>query len=81
MLGLIQDIDPSEYKAEHFHTIPLGAKNGEKQGLKMILDIETFDYAYFLRPNKGLKLSLSDARDKPVINQDGYYLKPGTCHA
>ncbi len=31
----------------------------------------------FYRPNKGLKLSLADARDKAVINQDGYYLKPG----
>jgi hypothetical protein len=37
------------YSAEHFHTIPLGAKNGEKQGLKLILDVETFDYAYFPR--------------------------------
>ncbi len=44
-----QDLDPSEYTSEHFHTIPIGAKNGEKKGLKMILDVETFDYAYFTR--------------------------------
>ena len=72
-----QDLNPSEYTANHFHSIPNGAKNGEKFGLKLILDAETFDYAYYLRPNKGLKLSLSDARDKAVVNQDGYYLKPG----
>ena len=70
-------MDPSEYTSEHFHTIPLGAKNGEKRGLKLILDVETFEYAYFPRPNKGLKLSLADARDKAIVNQDGYYLKPG----
>ncbi len=64
-----QDLDTSLYTSEHFHTIPLGAKNGEKQGLKLILDVETFDYGYFTRPNKGLKLSLSDARDKAVVNQ------------
>ena len=43
----------------------------------MILDVETFDYAYFPRASGGLKISLADARDKAVINQDGSYLSPG----
>ncbi len=73
----MQDLDPSAYTGEHFHSMPLGAKNGEKRGLKMILDVETFDYAYFPRASGGLKISLADARDKAVINQDGSYLSPG----
>ena len=37
-----------------------------------------FDYAYFSRGAKGAKLVLSDHRDKAVVNQDGFYVAPGT---
>jgi hypothetical protein len=43
----------------------------------MILDVEAFDYGYFPRGSKGVKISLADARDKAIINQDGNYLSPG----
>ncbi len=59
-----QDLDPSEYTSEHFHTIPIGAKNGEKKGLKMILDVETFDYAYFTRCVSSKDLSSKDLCSK-----------------
>ena len=47
------------------------------KGLKLILDVESFDYAYYPRASRGFKLAIADARDKAVISQDGYYLKPG----
>ena len=53
-------------------------QNGENKGLKVILDTEAYDYAYFPRASKGFKISLADARDKAVVNQDGYYISPGT---
>jgi hypothetical protein len=28
------DLDPSQYTADHFHGIPIGAKNGVPKGLK-----------------------------------------------
>ena len=39
--------------------------------------MESFDYAYFPRGSRGFKVALSDARDKAVINQEGYYVAPG----
>ena len=45
--------------------------------MKLIVDVESFDYAYFPRGSRGFKVALSDASDKAVINQDGYYVKPG----
>ncbi len=31
----------------------------------------------FYRGSKGFMLAMSDARDRPVIEQDGYYIAPG----
>jgi hypothetical protein len=41
------------------------------------MDVESFDYAYFPRSAKGFKIALNDATDKAVINQDGFYIRPG----
>jgi hypothetical protein len=41
------------------------------------MDVESFDYAYFPRSAGGLKIALNDATDKAVINQDGFYIRPG----
>jgi hypothetical protein len=71
------DMDPSNYTGTHFHNIPFGAENGVTKGLKLILDVESFDYAYFPRAARGLKVSIADAREKAIVNQDGYYLMPG----
>ena len=49
-----------------------------KRGLKLIMDVESFDYAYFPRGSRGFKVALSDGRDKAVINQEGFYVAPGT---
>jgi hypothetical protein len=72
-----KNIDPDEYSAEDFLSIPRGAKNGLTYGLKILLDLESFDYAYFPRESQGFLVALSDAADQPVINQDGFYISPG----
>ena len=70
-------IDPSQYSSKHYHSIPYGAKNGVKRGMKLIIDVESYDYAYYPRGSKGVKVALKDARDKAVISQDGFYVAPG----
>jgi hypothetical protein len=32
----------------------------------------------FFRAAKGFMLAISDVRDQPVIEQDGYYIAPGS---
>ncbi len=48
-----------------------------KSYFRLIMDVESFDYAYFPRSAGGLKIALNDATDKAVINQDGFYIRPG----
>ena len=75
--NLTIDVDPAEYTGEDFHSIPYGARFSVKRGIKLILDVESFDYAYFPRGARGFKVALSDGRDKAVVNQEGYYVMPG----
>ena len=73
-----KDVHPSNYTGEDFISIPKGAtRNGIKNGLKVILDVENYDYAYFERGAKGFRAVVGDARDKAVINQNGFYIAAG----
>ena len=64
-----KDKPPSEFTGEDYHNIKRGVKNGLQNGLKLIVDMEGWDYGYFSRGAKGLRLVLGDARDKMVVNQ------------
>ena len=59
----------TEYIGEDFHSIQRGVKNGLQNGLKLMVDIEVWDYAYFNNEAQGLKLALRDSREKVVVNQ------------
>ena len=72
-----KDLNATEYRAKDFLSMFHGAKNGLKHGLKVILDLESFDYAYFPRESEGFLVALTDSADQPVINQDGFYIAPG----
>ena len=48
-----------------------GARNGVKNGLQFLIDVEKFEYAYFPRGGKGFMLALGDMRDRPVVSQQG----------
>ena len=73
-----KDLPPSSYTGMDYHNIPKGARNGIKNGLKLMIDVESYDYAYFPRGAKGFRVVLADSRDKAVINQDGFYVAAGT---
>jgi hypothetical protein len=72
------NLDPTDgINNSFYHNIPKGAKNGLQNGLKIVLDVENFDYAYFPRGAKGFRVALTSALDQAVINQDGFYIAPG----
>ena len=58
--------------------INIGTKNGQKNGLYIVVDIETFEYAYFPRGGMGITIGLSDLGERIFIRQDGFYISPGT---
>ena len=70
---------PNFGDGDYWHNIPKGfARNGIQNGLKVILDVENYDYAYFPRGAKGFRAVVGDSRDKAVINQKGFYIAAGT---
>ena len=64
-----RDKPANEYTGEDYHNMKRGVKNGIQSGLKLIVDVEGWDYGHFSRGGKGLKMVLGDHRDKVVVNQ------------
>ena len=50
---------------------------GISNGLKLILDVETFDYAFTDRSGAGMRFALTDPRDQGLIHLDGSNVMPG----
>ena len=48
-----------------------GARNGVKNGLTFLIDVETYEYSFFPRSGEGFSVALSDSRDRPVVRQQG----------
>ena len=53
---------------------------GILNGLKLILDVETFDHAFEDRGAAGFRIALTDPRDQGLIYQDGSNVMPGLHH-
>ena len=70
-------IDSDEYTAEDYLSVPPGSTNGVQGGLQIILDSEAFDYYHWTRGSSGFRLSLTDPRDKPIMNQDSFFIATG----
>lgn len=70
-------LDGNDFTSEDYLSVPKGSTNGIQGGLKFILDAETFNYAYLARGESGFRLSLTDPRDKPIINQNSFYISTG----
>ena len=51
-----------------YHGIPRGVRNGIHNGLRLVLDVESFDHTFFSSAAKGFKIAVSHALDKPAIN-------------
>ena len=65
-----------------FHELKATAKNGESNGLDIILDAEQFNYAFYHENTDsnggGFKLTLHDHRDKPMIQFSSQLIHTGT---
>jgi len=59
------------------HNVPRGVKNGLENGLKLVLDVDAFDFAYEKSRATGFKVALTNSLDVALINQDGFYISPG----
>ena len=68
-----------------------GSKSGLENGLRLLLDVETFDNAFHswwvaelhgyhlaLRKSAGLVIALSENLERPLMGQLGNYVAPGT---
>ena len=73
-------VHSSQWDNSLYHQIPQGVKNGIQNALTLVLDVESFDHAYFSRSEKGFRISLNNAMDKPIINLGGQYIAPGEIH-
>ena len=73
-----RDRDPQTLTGEEWHLQAKGSKNGLIGGLKLVLDVESFDFVHSGKTTVGFRLEFSDQRDKSTIRQDGCYISPGT---
>jgi hypothetical protein len=67
----------SVYTGEDYLAIPKGSSNGVLNGIKMILDVEQFEYSFIDRGAVGFRLSMSDPRDHASLFHDSAILAPG----
>ena len=70
-----KDLPAEEYDSKAFMDLKPGARNGIKNGISFLIDVETYEYAFFPRSAKGFTIALSDSRDRPVISQQGEILE------
>ena len=74
-------------------TLQVGTKNGQKNGLELLVDVESFEYSYYPRGGRGFIIGLSDLGERNIIRQEGcfrflflsknilspgFYVEPGT---
>jgi len=57
--------------------IEKGAKVGKYNGLTLLLDAETFDYMYQLKPSEGFKMSVQHHLDQPLMQINEIDISPG----
>ena len=73
-----RNVDAENLDGKMYHKIPRGVRNGIQNGLRLLLDVESFDHApYISSVAKGFKIAITNALDKPVIDQAGLYIEPG----
>ena len=64
-------VDVDYNSDEEYINMEPGSKNGIDNGLSFLLDVESYEYAYFHQAAKGFSIALSDSRDRPVVSQQG----------
>merc|ERR1712080_376233 len=66
------------YTNEEFLNIHKGAFSGIHNGLSMVLDVESFDTAFYPRKSEGFVVAVSGNLERPLISQSGTYINPGS---
>ena len=59
------------FLAEDFLSIEPNSRNGMENGLRLLVDVETFEYSYFPRGSEGFNIALADSRDRAIVRQQG----------
>ena len=67
----------TEINGIDYHSVPKGMRNGIQNGLEVVIDVESFENAYFPRQAIGIAAVVADARDKVVVQQSGFNIAPG----
>ena len=49
----------------------MGAKNGQKNGLSLLIDVDSFEYGQYPKSARGFILSLSSMAERPMVRQEG----------
>ena len=57
---------------------PARAKNGESNGLMILLDVEKFNNGYYKAEGTGVKVAVHDHRDLPSMQLDSKLFSPGS---
>jgi hypothetical protein len=70
-------LDPNTYIGKHWHSVPKGSQNGNFGGIRFLLDVESYAFAYMGKDSVGFRITFADALDKPTVTQDAYLLSPG----
>ena len=52
----ISNTSKIQYSGKDYHSIPKGSRNGIKNGLEVILDVESYDYGYFVEGRNQLRI-------------------------
>ena len=65
--------------ADMYHKfVPPVTKNGELNGLTVLLDAEQFNYAYYKAKGPGFKITIDDHRHQPLMKVQSKLLSPGS---
>ena len=59
------------YLDEDYLNIKPGARNGQRNGLTILLDVDAFEYEFFPKSSKGFIVALSSAGERPMVRQNG----------
>lgn len=54
-----------------------GVKVGKANGLKLLLDAETFDYTFHKSPSEGFKMAVQHHLDQPLMHVKELDISPG----
>ena len=73
-----KDMTPEKYEPHHWTIqIPKGARNNQIGGIKVLLDVESFDISYSGKESLGFRIAFTDQTDTAMMKQDGFLISPG----